>query len=121
MSHNPNKSKKKPLSLQSMTTRSKQNKMNITKPGKPSFSGDHNAFDSNPESSQLKVTKNLTDENRAKSNVNPNTPNLDNVICEGESSLPAIEPQDNQGNISIDSQNRVQSDLALARAEYNQK
>ena len=121
MSHNPNKSKKKPLSLQSMTTRSKQNKMNITKPGKPSFSGDHNAFDSNPESSQLKVTKNLTDENRAKSNVNPNTPNLDNVICEGESSLPAIEPQDNQENINVDSQNRVQSDLALARAEYNQK
>ena len=65
MSQNQNKGIKKTLSLQSITTRSKQNKMNITKSGKSDFSGDHNASDNNPESSKLKITKNLTEENRA--------------------------------------------------------
>ena len=114
------KVKIKSLSLQKITTRANKKKME-TRTDTAGNSGDHAVSDNNPGSSKHTVTKNLTEENRAKSTFNPNSPDLDNVIREGKNSFPSINLQESQGNINIASQNRGQDDLTLALAMYNQK
>ena len=118
--HNKNKDTYKPLSLQQITTRSNKKKMD-TRADTAAHSGDHTASNNNPESSKHTGTKKITEENRAKSTFNPNAPDLDNVIREGENSFPSINPQESQGNINLASQNRGLDDLTLAREMYNQK
>ena len=98
----PPKSKVKALSIQHMTTRSAKKAMD-NKAGRSSNSGDHAVSDTNPGFSQRTITKSSTEENRAKSTINPNVPDLDDVTCEGENSFPPINLQESQGNISITS------------------
>ena len=101
-------SKSKKLSVQGMLTRSTKKSKEVIQEqmATTGTNGDHAASDNDPEFSQQSISKNLSDETRAKSNFSPKNFDSNKVISEGENFFSSSNPQD---------------DLALTRSLYNQK